>query len=1185
MKLKSLVLSGFKSFPKRTVIHFSQGVSAIVGPNGSGKSNIVDAIRWVLGEQNPRLLRAERMDELIYSGNSKGTVDAARVKLSLVECQDMAPPELKDFPEIDIERVLFRDGTSKFLLNGKNCRLKEIRYLFLDTGTGARAYSIIDQGRVGQFVTMTPEERRLIVEEAAGIARYRERRIQALTRMKNTLENLERLEDVIAEVKRQRNGLKRQAKKAEKFSKLREEEDRLGLTILKIRFIHLEREEKALIAQIERENEKLAAFKADMAGVELQMSKLDMELEQRFSVQKELREKASDIKSKRDAAFKELSATEKDLAILEQKQDALIKEQERLSRRIHGLEQAISKYRKDLDQDYKQRASFTEKSDALKEEINRQAKILARLRTEREKIKDQFVVVASKRAQVSEKLSSAKSRRLHLEDRLEMMDEKRAGLVAEMESMKEHIKEQEVSLKSLVEQLSLQEENLQNKKGRLFSLKQLVDEIRKKKNELGSSLSGLEARLGALSRIDEEGTGLLKGIKALRRQMGKETLMVADMIEVADGFEDLVETALGQTLQSLVFDSKEDVLGVIKRISKEAKKFQGASVLLSALSEEQKTEEKQQTIGEGFEILGQKVLGDNTVSNKVRQLLSNWIVVEEMSQFLKSDLSQVVFSEELFVISRDGFIFTPWQELRYKASNQWNNSGIIARKKEIKKLKEKRAFLLKEIEKISIELKETEQNVQRLEEEVRSEVQRFERLRQKKNTLEKEVDKSKAQLNRLEDRLELLEFEWDEIKQELDDIVPALSDFERELREASDQETNLKVKLEKIEAELSTQEKRLKEVNDKRSKYLLKVQEISGRIKANENELKRMTKALERSEQEKEANKTKLKELSFEKKALSETLEKRKADLESLSSALMGVEKELKNIEQEIDVLREKRLVFEKEKSEIQKQISKVNGEVNKLQIMLSDTTKNKEHIKEVCSTQFRTNIDDILQDDSFHADSDVSILERQLKDVAKSIESFGPVNLMAMDEFKQLDQRLTYLLEQKEDVQKSLDDIQNAIQKIDKECKEKFKDALSKINKSLENVFSILFDGGKAQLTVMDEKKILETGVEYKIKLPGKRISSLSLLSGGEKALAALALIFAIFLVKPTPFCLLDEVDAPLDEANTLKFNGLVRKISASTQVILVTHNQQVMEMADSLYGVTMEEKGISKIVTVKMV
>ena len=1186
MRLKSLILSGFKSFPKRTVIKFSKGVSAIVGPNGSGKSNIVDAIRWVLGEQNPRLLRAERMEELLYSGDQKFGVDCARVKLRLEECQDMAPPELKDFSDIEIERILFRDGVSKFLLNGKSCRLKEIRYLFLDTGTGARAYSIIDQGRVGQFVSMTPEERRIIVEEAAGIARYRERRIQALSKMKTTQDNLDRLDDVISEVKRQRNALKRQARKAEKFSNLREQEDRLGLLIIKRRYLSLVSKENELEKALMAENEKHAALKALIGKAGLDLERLDMELEGLFEQQKEFRKRADTLKEQGDKIGKEIAELEKGLALSNQEIDANRRELEDIKTRIRDTKKRISSIRSQMEKDRESVSRISKSVGMISKRAQEQGTRLLNLKRKREETKDRFVVVASKRAQLFEKLDSAQAKKSLLQEKLERMEQKLKDLLEERNALRNESTLLEDKLSAIFQELSKRERIVQDLSGEISAAKARLEKTLEEKRRCKSKVTETRARLDALKRLEAQGSGLMAGTRALLDGAGKGARLVVDGLEVADGYESLVESALGMTLQSLVVKDEEMLTGMIGSI-RAAKSIDSAAILLcDEVSEKEGLRPDLDTLPTGAVWLSGKILGEDIVSKKMRQILGSWIVIDHIGDLFSSSKSiSLLRDSSLYVISRDGFIFTPWKELRYASVEISKGSGLISRKKEIRALED----VLKRLEgnyfEISKEEKELIKKRGKLLKAYEAEKREKEALLEKRQRLEKKLLEKSSRLDGIMDRIELLEFEQDETRDELYDFSPDIEGLQKELMEAEQEEERLKSRLKEVEEALREQEIETRRLDKEKNELLFKKQAINERLKGAERELSRLENGLLRLKNSFEQNSKKLEELSQKSKTLSKALQEKRDDLSENSSQLEGVQKKALLLDEEIDKKRQTRLLVEKKRTELQRDITSVTDGINRLKIKLSELKRNREHLADLCVSRFRRDIKEVLEDSSLESSVELSLLEEELRGISRKIESFGPVNLMAMEEFGHLDERLNFLLGQREDVESSLRDIKDAIDRIDRECRQKFKATLTVINESLTKVFPLLFEGGRAWLSLLDEKNVLESGVEYTIHLPGKKIANLSLLSGGEKALCALALIFAIFLVKPTPFCLLDEVDAPLDESNTGKFNSLVRQISNSSQVILVTHNQQVMEMADTLYGVTMEEKGISKLVTVEMV
>ena len=1188
MRLKSLIISGFKSFPRRTVINFSQGVSAIVGPNGSGKSNIVDAIRWVLGEQNPRLLRAERMEDLIFCGNSNLSTESCRVRLCLDQCQDMAPPELKDLSEIEIERVIFKDGSSRFLLNGKNCRLKDIRYIFLDTGTGARAYSIIDQGRVGQFVTMTPEERRLIVEEAAGIARYRQRRIEALSRMKTTVENLERLDDVIAEVKRQANALRRQAKKAKRFIELRKREDRLQMSILKRRYLDLERDGKSIKSAINSLEDEKTALEASLESINLDASRLDLELEEVFSKKKAIKEDIEKIKKECDTTFLEISRVEKELAVSDQQEESLRSSQNSLEGRISSLKIQLERLKKEKTRDEKLLCHMETEINEVEALEIRASRSLSRLKKRREEIKDGFVVIASKRAQLFEKVSSFVERKRSLKEAIERMEDRKGQLLEEKGLVENGLKEAEESLRkaeSKDEGLRLKHHEYMDE---LFALKGKISGIQANIDNLKATLSEYNARLLALRRLDEQGVGLSEGSRRLRKKIGKKTKLVLDVIEVQDGYEELVEAALGHTLQSFIVDEMEDALDILEMICLEPDKYGATSFFLygdSFIKELSREKMGQIRSQDASNSLGNKVSGNHPVASIIKGLLGSWRVTESMADYLRSNPKTDQTDGRNFVISKDGFFLTNWGEIRHVPFSSGEDLGIISRKKEIKALYEeirsvKRQLSLEQERKTGLIDEE-----KRLSKKVTFLEGKLKRLKDERGQLKKQVSKLKLRLEAIEDRLELINYEKDERLSELYELGPNISSLRSRLKEAEDEEASFKERLSTVEKDLKVKEDELAKITKKKNHLLLEKGEITTRLHGTEKDLERIFREIERAEYRLNDNLSKIKRLSTQKARLEKDLKGARSLLNEKRTLIAKRQNVLQEIERLTDKKREKKMFLDREKGRLKSKLSKIAMELNGLGIRLSENEQKMAQIRDVLSIDYRKKIDEILNDESLYSDEDMSTLQGLLDDCKRRLESFGPVNLMAVDEYRSLDERLGFLLEQKQDVKGSLKDIERAIDRIDRECRKKFSSALDAINESLKEIFPILFEGGQGWLELVDEKRVLDSGVDYNLKLPGKRIGSLSLLSGGEKALSALALIFAIFLMKPAPFCLLDEVDAPLDDANTLKFNSLVKRISTGSQVIVVTHNQNVMEMADCLYGVTMEEKGVSKLVTVKMV
>ncbi len=1174
MRLKSLVLSGFKSFPNRTVINFSKGISAIVGPNGSGKSNIVDAIRFVLGEQNVRLLRARRIEELIFSGNGKAP-EAARVRLQLDDCKDFAPPELKDFSEISIERMVFRDGSSRFLLNGKNCRLKEIRYLFLDTGAGTRAYSIIDQGRVEEFVNMTEEERRGIVEEVAGISRYRERRSQALFRLKTTKENLERLEDVIIEVKRQANSLKRQAQKAKRFVKLREEEEVLKKKALILRWTSLTEEEKRVKERLKEESFQKDIFKAEIEDINLKISTLDIELEELFLREKELRERESKVKNELDELMSNISKAEKGLAVISQKKEALNASIDSFEKRIKNAGKNISKIEKELSVIDERLSEIDKKLKEISKKEKEKSHKRNLIKRKREELQNSYIDISSKLSVIRSKIGGFNQRRDTLNEKIKRLSLKekelegqRENLELEKEDLKRDIDKNDKRISRLKEEILYERKEYEETEK---ELNRLQGRLLREREEFKEKEIGLKALQG----LFKSGALFLDSTKRLLEKY-KGTRPLFDFIDVEKGYEDLVEAALNELLKAIVPDDLKTLFSILKDIKNGGKDFSGLRILSLYHFDWEKDPEP----GISPDSLSSKIRGDTRVATFLRKILSDWKVRPSILELLDSYGSK---EGQNFFITEDGFILTPFGEIRPVFFDETEN--ILIKKRKIHELK-------KDLNEIDKRLRVLKEKVLLLEKTKKQQEKRLLSKEREFNGLKSDIFKKKELIQRItskiegiDDRISLFIYERDEALNELSEIDREFEGFLEEERRLLKDEREYKERLEHFKKELDFYKKELLELNKEKNRLLLDQRGLFAKKEHLFSEKKRLESSIIHNENELSSAKKHLKEFLEEEKAIKKRLFEKRELFADIKIRYEGLNKGLDEITEKMDILREKRILLDKEKQQKQSKLSSIINKVNEIKIALSKIAEKKEYLLEKSLQEFRRDISHIKKEFSGAVEGEKLFdIEKKIRSITEKLDGFGPVNLTALEEYNAQRERLEFLEGQKKDLLKSISDINEAIAKIDRTSSKKFKEAINQINKSLLDVFSTMFDGGKAWLSLSDEKAILDSGVRFNVQIPGKRISSLSLLSGGEKALCAISLIFAIFFIKPTPFCILDEVDAPLDEANTIKFNSLLKRVSLNSQVILVTHNQRVMETADCLYGVTMEERGISKMVSVEL-
>lgn len=1168
MKLRYLTLYGFKSFPVRTKLQFSSGISAVVGPNGCGKSNVIDAIRWVLGEQSSAVLRAKGMDDLIYSGDRGRTVNFAEVILGFETTGPLPIPELEGVTEVEIRRRLSRSGDSEYSINGKTCRLKDIQYLFMDTGAGTRAYSIVDQGQIHRFVDMDAEERRDILNEAAGIARYKARRLETAKRLMQTRENLERLNDILAEVNDQRKKLFEQAERTSIYLKLRAEQERLEKAMYASewraaseRLQILDRETRELIdrlTSIETERNILLSRREEISLSMLQKEEALANVRNELSAKEDELRRLLDLKNNQERLrfgeehrLKTAQASIQETAGRREKAAARISS---LTDEIASMKQAVSElsfhiaeYENRLEGAQKTRNAARDFLEKLKGELVGSHALYVRLDSQRR----------SQRAQIERlnaKLKSFETDKARIE--------REAGLKnSEMDVIKNR-------LSVLSEQLN----GIQTKEHALQTELDFAATERRKisnnRQHLHTKLAELRAKLKAIQGLEDAKTGYMEATKAILQQKGIKNMgIVADMLQVKSGYEEQAEAVFSHTLQAVVLDSLKDLKDVSALIKNN--EIGDARVFVM----ERLPDQMPFDAGKMQDLIA--VTGPLQAS--MSSFLSRW----DMVKGLETGLDAICNGKNSCFVTESGDIVMPWGEVILRGRQ--TQRGIMARRAEIAALKTEEQQLSRKYDEVISQEKALQARLEGLQKDLSALRRQKEQISLEQNGLLRNFERMKAQSEAQTERMERIGLEMETAQSELMDLEIGLEETEQALEQVSQKKADAEAVIREKERELRQQEERLSHMQKELETYRIAVAEKKMRLSS--------------LEQEATVAKDRLMAMEREGGALQKDILNATKRIEEINKAIEITHDRLNTQEQ--DVSRLKTLISDLQNdyysqrdslSEIQQRVDSIQSEINDLQKALHSKDVERVAVQEAakamenrCQELFQASVKENESQWLFEG-FEATDARKRLKALTKEINAMGAVNLTAIEEFQKLEERYGFLAAQRDDLLHSIQDIEKAIAQINSTCRQRLKETLEAINERLKEVVPLLFEGGEAALGFTDKQDVLEAGVEYLIKLPGKRIQHLSLLSGGEKALAALALIFAIFLMKPSPFCLLDEVDAPLDGANTQRFTQLVRRIARQSQMILITHNQRVMEVADTLYGVTMEEKGVSKLVSVRL-
>jgi chromosome segregation protein len=1187
MKIKRVEINGFKSFMDLTSLGFDDSITAIVGPNGCGKSNVVDAIRWVLGEQAPRRLRGKAMEDVIFNGSEKqGPSGMSEVTITFANDGRNVPPLYASHSEIAVSRRLFRSGESEYMINKQPCRLRDVVELFLGTGVGTRSYSIIEQGMVSDIISFKPEERRLFIEEAAGITLYRERKKMALRKMEQTRQNLQRIDDVVAEVTRQMNAVQRQAKKAERYRKFSEEARELERKAVIQRYHALCGSMAALGSESGRLRETEVALHASVSTMEndIETSRASLIEEERalsaaqeelYRAESALRENEGRIgMAKKDAEA--MTARNAEYAVrveaLQRKAQHAHVEEETERERARELEEMLGVHKSLKAEQEEQLRTLREESSGLSQQVDEGRSRIVEVLTEVARHRNHILHLSDREADLRNRMGRTVAEKQSLEKASTETTERRVATAAKLEKSRQ-----------LVVDLGRQEEALRQS---LQDLKSQSVTAEAKSMALREELTQKRSRLTSLLELQEKYEGFKKGVrsvmarKAQAEKSGREAGvfgLVADIIETTPMYETAVEAVLGERLQYVIVKSHEEGVEAIDWLKNSA---EGRSTFIPMSL-------KQYDSGGAFP-RGDGILGsvkgmvsyDPGYEQIVDYLLGDAVMVDNLGHAL------TIWSANGYrktLVTVDGEVVDP-RGVVTGGKVEGNETGFLTRKREIKELQvatrdldAECRLLAEKHQKIKSHLAQVEAALENMRNDAHN---------AKLTTLgvEKELIREDEELARLADRIRVVGFEIDQAERTIAEVSAAIDKSKEEIG-------RLEVARESLESGIEESSARLNVARERERFHEAELASAKVREAGDEERLRSVGGVLERIARD-------VKSMQEEITALLASITDNTRILAGLKTETTAREEEARGLVARLSMLRdglgERRGQYDEKASGIhasEEGLKAARDEYNAARERLGDVTLKlrenelqKAHMEESARERMDMNLSSLSFEDHMPPAPLTEEEILRLDQLKKQMEEMGEINLLAIKEFEELTQRKEFLSTHRDDLERSLDSLQRAIQKINRTSRERFIQTFNLVDAKFKEIFPRLFHGGRAGLKLMDEADILETGVDIFAQPPGKKLQSIDLLSGGEKALTAIALIFSIFLIKPSPFCLMDEVDAPLDDANIGRFLSMVNDLSSTSQFIIITHNKRTMEIARKLYGVTMEEPGVSKVISVRM-
>lgn len=1184
MYLKRLDIQGFKSFPEKLKLEFNKGITAVVGPNGSGKSNISDAVRWVLGEQSAKSLRGVKMQDVIFAGtDNRKPLGFAEVSITL----DNVSRDLDiDFTEVTVTRRVYRSGESEYLLNGASCRLKDIYELFTDTGIGKEGYSIIGQGRIDEILSTRSEDRRNMFEEAAGILKFKNRREEARLKLDREHQNLERVEDIISTLEAQVEPLKLQSDKAKKYLQLKEqlkhieinsfliEADKLDTSIANVE-TNLSNSSSQLMSEkndYDRLKQRQKAVKIRIENYETQLQQCQKEF---YNVNSSIERKNNDIKLNQEqinSILKSIDRIEKDIEAKKSSIEQLNSNKSSYLVKYNSVELQLKELKEALNDKQQQFYKLNEvlsENESIIENYN--SKIvsniqqIANIKNSIQSIEAQYNQFSLRKEQISKEKNYNLSQINDKSIKIKSLDK---------------LKNEKIDIETtLLKIINDSTKSKQEAETQLKDNKKMLD-------ELNSSITGLKSNYKYLESTQKEYRGFAESVKNILKAKQADTSKwkgvygaLGELISVNKEYETAIEIALGASINNVITSNEQDAKAAIEYL-KSTKGGRATFLPISSIKAKTFGNEIKNLFSEkGFlGIANDFITYDKIYDNIIKSLLGRVVVVDNLSNAIAISKK---YNYMYKIVTLDGDLISTGGALSGGSKAQ-NKINILGRARELKEIETK-------LENLNQKLKQTKENIDLLEENINDYDELIEAKKSEyqenhisimsleqssKQTLEviKEVEIKQENLlqedNKIDISLKEFDIKLEQYKSTLDktetenkDIETKVNEFQSNIHSDKaakenilDNITDMKVKISALEQEQIFCKQNIDKIDNDAKQYDEQISENFDEIKSLKNDMENKNSVIENIKKE------------IESYSLDKT-EKEK-QIEKIEQSKNNSSKELKNIEEEAEQKLNTISLLEKENIRIETQKNKL---LETKATIYNDIWEEYE---------LTYNLAKDYKDDSLSENQ----LQKQKKQLKQNIKELGNINIDSIEEYKQVKERFEFLTSQHNDIVEAEKKLQQIIEELTNSMTEQFTQQFKLISDNFSDVFAELFGGGKAYLKLSDTNNVLESGIDIIAQPPGKNLQNMMLLSGGERALTAIALLFAILKLKPSPFCILDEIEAALDDANVNRYADYLRKFSEVTQFIVVTHRKGTMEAADILYGVTMQEQGVSKLVSVKL-
>ncbi|MBX2916292.1 MAG: chromosome segregation protein SMC [Cyclobacteriaceae bacterium] len=1175
MQLSKLEIKGFKSFADKIVINFDEGITGIVGPNGCGKSNVVDSIRWVLGEQKTSALRSEKMENVIFNGTSqRAPQQMAEVSLTINNTKNILPTE---YSQVTITRRLYRSGESEYLLNGVACRLKDITNLFLDTGVASNSYAIIELGMVDDILNDRDNSRRMLFEEAAGISKFKKRKKETLKKLEDTDADLERVEDLLFEIEKNMKSLEKQARQTEQYYKIKEDYKEKSINLAKV-VVNKQKDTLTVTQkQIEQENDRKTKLTAEVAEKEalIEKSKADLILKEKTlsSRQKSINEFVSKIRqyeSEKQIKNERLRFLNDRVNNLKEQIDQDKKSNERARFSIQSLEAE----RDSANQILKE---ISDKVEALKADYETQKASTYTLQGEADALRQVYRAKQEEAFQLNKSLEIREIQISSFKQELERTTSdtsQQSASIAEFEKKTVILGEEIQQKNSYLEKLKREEEEVRQ---RITSTEKTIEMIREEMTETGRKLDARQNEFQLTKSLVENLEGFPEAIKFLKKNVGwtKNAPLLSDILATSEEYRVAIENYLEPFLNYYIVEHEAEAYEAINILS-DASKGKANFFILDSF--EKFSPAPIQMYANAFPAT-QIIEFDPKYSKLMAYILDKVYVYE-------GDVKSLPADENTF-ITKSGKV----TKRRFSLSG--GSVGLFEGKK---------IGRAKNLEKLDKEIKELTKKVEDIRHSLVDRQRELERLRN--NTLKQQIEEAQSAIKLVNDEYISVRTKQEQFSNMLSSADLRKEDIIEKIETLSDELADLKPKAEQAQVEMAQQDEKLKAITAELNiqnellsqksaafnEHNISFHQQENRVKSVDQEIRFKQESMEQSSTRITTNTEELKKNEDETRTIIETTQSNDEDLLGMYAEKEEMEKGLSEAEKEYYSGRGEIDQFEKDLREIQHQRQNIDTLLMELQTQLNESKLQLNSVKERLNVEFNIDLDSVLANATPEEAEQLALfdeekLRAEVSKIREKLDNMGPINPMAMEAYTEIKQRNDFIIAQKDDLLKAKESLFSTINEIEGVASETFMQAFQQIKDHFIKVFRSLFsEGDDCDLKLVDPTRPLESDIDIIAKPKGKRPLTINQLSGGEKTLTATALLFSMYLLKPAPFCIFDEVDAPLDDANIDKFNNIIRTFSKDSQFVIVTHNKRTMTTTDVIYGITMVEKGISRVVPVDL-